>query len=196
MPIRSVCVLCGANPGERTDYMVAARGFGALLAERGIELVYGGTSVGLMGAVADGALERGGRVYGVLPSFLTAKEIAHRGLTELLLVESMHERKAAMADRAGAFVSLPGGYGTLDEMFEMLTFGQLGMIDKPCGVLNIGGFFDHLLGHLDFAAAEGFVKPAHRDLLLSDASPEALLDKLAEARRTRIVTIPGGTARA
>lgn len=194
MAIRSVCVFCGANPGIRSDYMAVARGFGGLLAERGIDVVYGGASVGMMGAVADGALERGGRVYGVLPAFLAGKEIAHRGLTELLLVETMHERKAAMADRAGAFVSLPGGYGTLDEMFEMLTFGQLGMIDKPCGVLNVGGFFDRMLDYLDFAVAEGFIKRAHRDLLLSDDSPDELLDKLAEARQTRVVTVPEGTA--
>lgn len=194
--LRSVCVFCGSQPGIRAEYLAAARRFGALLASRDIELVYGGAAVGLMGAVADAALEGGGRVYGVIPTFLAGNEVAHTRLTELRLVDSMHERKAAMADRAEAFVSLPGGYGTLDEMFEMLTFGQIGMMDKPSGLLNIGGFFDGLLGYLDFAAAEGFIRPAHRALLHADGAPEALLDKLSHARGTRPVIVPGGTARA
>jgi len=144
-PLRRLCVFTGSSAGVRPEYREAARDLGRLLAQRGIGLVYGGARVGLMGAVADAALEAGGVVIGVIPQGLVAKEIAHTGLTELRVVASMHERKAMMADLADGFVALPGGWGTLEEFFEVLTWAQLGLHAKPCGLLNVGGYFDGLL---------------------------------------------------
>ena len=177
--MKSVCVFCGANPGARPGYVEAARRLGAGLATRGLALVYGGASVGLMGAAADAVLAGGGRVHGVLPEFMTKREIAHGGLTELRLVGSMHERKAEMAARADAFVALPGGYGTLDEIFEVLTWSQLGLHHKPCALLDVDGYFAHLVAFLDHAGAEGLLRPEHRAMLFVERDPERLLDRLA-----------------
>jgi uncharacterized protein (TIGR00730 family) len=160
-------------------YLAAAKDLGTELATRGLGLVYGGGDVGLMGEVADAALAAGGRVVGVMPEALLAKEIGHQGLSELHIVRSMHERKALMADQADAFITLPGGYGTLEELFEVLTWLQLGLHAKPCAMLDVAGFWDPLLAQLDKAVTEGFLHPRHRDLLLQDADAGRLLDRLA-----------------
>ena len=172
---RRLCVYCGSKPGNRPEYAEAARTLGARLAEEGVGLVYGGASVGLMGVLADTVLAGGGEVLGVLPHGLAAREVAHPGLTELFLVGSMHERKALMADLADGFAALPGGLGTLEEIAEALTWAQLGIHVKPCGLLNVGGYFDGLVAFLDHATGEGLVHPEHRALVLVEATPEALL---------------------
>jgi uncharacterized protein (TIGR00730 family) len=177
--VKSLCVFCGSNLGARDSYAEAARGLGRLLAERGVTLVYGGAAIGLMGAVADAALEAGGRVVGVMPRALFEREIAHPGISELRKVESMHERKALMADLADGFVGLPGGIGTLEEVFEMWTWGQLGYHTKPVGLLNVDGFFDALIAFVAHQTEELFMRPAHRDMLLVDGSAETLLDRFA-----------------
>jgi uncharacterized protein (TIGR00730 family) len=174
----SVCVFCGSQPGTQAEYVAAARELGALLARRGIRLVYGGGHVGLMGAVADAVLVAGGRVTGVIPQHLMQPEVAHQGLTELLVVDSMHTRKREMAARADAFVVLPGGYGTFEEMFEMVTWLQLQLQSKPIGVLNVEGYYDALLEFLRHAAQEGFIRPQHWDLLIVESAPELLLERL------------------
>jgi uncharacterized protein (TIGR00730 family) len=161
-------------------YADAARAFGKVLAARGLGLVFGGGHIGLMGVLADAVLAAGRPVIGVIPRALADKELAHRGLTELVIVETMHERKAAMADRADAFVALPGGYGTGDELFEILTWAQLGLHDKPIGLLNVGAFFDPLLAWLDHMVREDFLKAAHRQLIRVDADAERLLDLLSK----------------
>jgi uncharacterized protein (TIGR00730 family) len=158
---------------------VAAASLGRVLADRGIRLVYGGGQVGLMGVLADAVLERGGEVHGVITEALVAKEVSHRGLARMQVVGTMHERKAAMADAAAAFIMLPGGFGTLDEFFEVLTWTQLGIHAKPCGILDVAGFFDPLRALVDGAVAAGFVHPAHRDMILLDDDPAGLLDRLA-----------------
>jgi uncharacterized protein (TIGR00730 family) len=152
---------------------------GRALARRGIGLVYGGGRVGLMGAVADTVMAEGGKVIGIIPEALLAKEVAHQGLTELRVVSSMHERKALMAELSDAFIALPGGYGTLEEFCEVLTWAQLGLHQKPCGILNVEGYYDWLLALFDRAVAERFVHPAHRSLVLEETDPEHLLDRLA-----------------
>jgi uncharacterized protein (TIGR00730 family) len=177
--LKSLCVFCGSNLGARDSYAAAARGLGRLLAERGIALVYGGAAIGLMGAVADGALAAGGRVVGIIPRALIAREIGHPGLSELRMVESMHERKALMADLSDGFIGLPGGVGTMEEVFEMWTWGQLGDHEKPVGLLNIDGFFDALLAFVEHQTKELFMRPAHRDMLLVDKTAESLLDRFA-----------------
>jgi uncharacterized protein (TIGR00730 family) len=177
--LRRICVFCGSSAGTRDVYQQAAQTVGRLLCRRGIELVYGGGRVGLMGIVANACLNEGGRVIGVIPQALADKEVAHTGLTELRIVGSMHERKALMADLSDAFMSLPGGFGTWEEFFEVLTWSQLGIQRKACGLLNVDGYYDPLLGMADRAYSEGFVREAHRDLLLSDADPERLLDRLS-----------------
>lgn len=182
MSMQRVCVFCGSAAGNKLEYLAAARELGATLANRGLELVYGGASIGLMGALADGALAAGGRVIGVMPESLVSREIAHCGLTELHVVATMHERKATMADLSDAFIALPGGFGTLDEFCEILTWAQLGMHRKPCGLLNIAGFYDFFLTFLDQATDQGFVKPSHRSLLLEESDPDVLLDRLASYR--------------
>ena len=159
-------------------YREAALEVGRGLARRGIGLVYGGASVGLMGALADAALEAGGEAIGVIPRALVEKEIAHRGLSELCVVESMHERKARMAELADAFLALPGGFGTLEEVFETLAWRQLRIHRKPCGLLNTVGYYDGLLGMLDHAAAEGFLRPENRALLIADSDAERLIQRL------------------
>jgi uncharacterized protein (TIGR00730 family) len=174
-----VCVFCGSHAGADPRYAEAASALGALLARRGHALVYGGARAGLMGAVADAALDGGGRVTGVIPEALWEREIGHTGVTELLVVGSMHERKALMAERSDAFVALPGGVGTLEEFFEAWTWAQLGIHRKPVALLNVAGFYDPLLAMLDHMAREGFVRPQQRAMVLVADAPAALLDRLA-----------------
>jgi uncharacterized protein (TIGR00730 family) len=182
MAIKSLCVYCGSNSGSRPAYAMAARELGGLLARRGIRLVYGGGRVGLMGTIADAALAAGGEVIGIIPKSLADKEVAHLGLKDLRVVPSMHKRKALMAELADAFVALPGGFGTLEEFAEILTWAQLGLHRKPHGLLNIEGFYDPLLAFFDQAVAENFVRQAHRDLVIADTDPARLLDSLATVR--------------
>jgi uncharacterized protein (TIGR00730 family) len=176
---RRICVFCGSSPGARPGYREAAVELGRTLAARGIGLVYGGARVGLMGALADAALGAGGDVIGVIPQMLLDKEVGHGGLTELRVVESMHQRKQAMADLSGGFIAMPGGMGTIEELAEILTWAQLGVHAKPVGVLNVAGYFEKLLGFLDHAVAERFLRPANRELLLVEDTPAALLDRMA-----------------
>ena len=171
-----VCVFCGSREGSRPDYAEAARRMGEELAERGIGLVYGGGKVGLMGAVADAALAAGGEVVGVIPEALVLREVSHPGLTELHVVGSMHERKAMMADLSHGFVALPGGYGTLEEFLEVLSWAQLSIHEKPCALLDVAGYWGPLIGLFDHAVAEGFVSPDHRSLVLAGDDPKGLLD--------------------
>ena len=173
-----VCVFCGSRPGGRPVFAEQARAFGRLLAARGVGLVYGGGHVGLMGILADAVLEEGGEVRGVIPRALEDRELAHRRLTELHVVDTMHQRKALMADLADGFAALPGAFGTGDELFEILTWAQLGLHGKPIGLLNVAGFFDPLLAWIDRAVEEAFLKPQHRDLLLVADEPGRLLDLL------------------
>ena len=171
--MKRICVFAGSNSGASPEYLVAAAELGRTLAVRQLGLVYGGARVGLMGALADAALGGGAHVIGVMPEALVAKEVAHRGLSELRVVSSMHERKAMMADLADGFVALPGGLGTLEEFFEVLTWAQLGLHGKPCGLLDIDGYFDGLLKFLDHSVGEGFVKAEHRRMILTaEASAE------------------------
>ena len=177
--MRRVCVYAGSNPGSHPDYAGAARALATTLAERGIGLVYGGGRVGLMGVLADTILEAGGEAIGVMPQSLIDREIGHHGLTELKVVDSMHERKAQMAELSDAFVAVPGGIGTLEELIEVYTWSQLGIHDKACGVLNLRGYYDHLAALLDHAVAEGFLRPQHRAVLSVASEPAELLDRLA-----------------
>lgn len=176
--MKSVAVYCGSSAGHNELYRQQAEAMGQALAERNMTLVYGGGRVGLMGAVADSALRHGGRVIGVIPDFLAAKELAHLGLTELHVVKSMHERKLLMADLAEGFVAMPGGYGTLEELFEVLTWAQLGLHRKPVAVLNVGGYYDQLLALLDTMAGEGLLRQENRNQLVQHESPLPLLDKM------------------
>ena len=178
--MRRVCVFCGSSMGFDPAYAEHATALGALLAERGIGLVYGGASVGTMGAVADGALAAGGEVIGVIPEHLSSVEIAHAGLTELHVVADMHERKAKMAALSEGFLALPGGAGTLEELFEVWTWAQLGLHAKPIGLVDIAGYYGPLREFVDHMVAEGFLRAAHRDLLAIHADPAVLLDKFAE----------------
>lgn len=177
--MKRVCVFCGSRDGTRDQYVASARGMGQALARRGIGLVYGGGGIGLMGVLADAALSAGGDVIGVIPEALVAREVAHQGLGDLRVVASMHERKALMADLSDAFVALPGGLGTLEEFCEALTWAQLGIHRKPCGLLNVEGFFDPLLSFFDHAVRERFVSPDHRSLVVVEEDPERLLDALS-----------------
>jgi uncharacterized protein (TIGR00730 family) len=176
--MRSVCVFCGSNSGAKPDYSAAARGIGRVIASRGMKLVYGGAAVGLMGALADAALAAGGEVVGVIPAFLVEREIAHQGLTVTHRVGSMHERKALMADLSEGFIALPGGAGTLEELFEIWTWAQLGHHRKPVGLLNVCGYFDLLIAFLDHQCGEGFMRREHRDMLPAEKDPDSLLDRL------------------
>ena len=175
MNMTSIAVFCGSSFGNDPAYEKAAFGLGNTIARNGMTLVYGGASVGLMGAVADGALAVGGRVIGVLPGALRDKEIAHDGLTELFWTETMHERKSLMYEKSDGIISLPGGFGTFDETFEFLTWGQLGLHKKPTGLLNINGYYEKLLSMLDTMVEEGFLKKVNRDMLLVEDSAESLL---------------------
>ncbi|HKE12357.1 MAG TPA: TIGR00730 family Rossman fold protein [Myxococcota bacterium] len=184
--MRRVCVFCGSSAGGRPSYRDAAAQLGRTLAERRIALVYGGASVGLMGVLADAVLHAGGSVVGVIPQALAKEEVVHDGLTALRIVGSMHERKAVMADLSDGFIALPGGMGTLDELFEMVTWAQLGLHRKPCGLLDVEGYFAPLLAFLDHAVKERFVKETHRALLLVAAEPGALLDAFAAQRASAV----------
>ncbi|MEE3626140.1 TIGR00730 family Rossman fold protein [Nitrospirillum sp. BR 11752] len=176
--MKRLCVFCGSSPGFDPQYLEAARGLGRALAAAGIGLVYGGASVGLMGAVADAVMAVGGQVIGVIPESLKKKEIAHAGLTDLRVVASMHERKALMAELSDGFIALPGGIGTFEELFEVWTWAQLGHHQKPCAIYNVAGFYDGLSAFLDSVVAAGFMKQNHRDMLVTADTAEALLDRL------------------
>lgn len=177
--MRSVAIYCGSAPGGRPEYLEAARAIGVELARRSITMVYGGASVGLMGACADAALAGGGRVIGVIPQALVDRELAHPALSELRVVATMHERKLEMSERADAFVALPGGFGTMDELFEALTWTQLRIHAKRCGLLDTCGYYQPLLAWIDQATREGFVRSEHRATLACDADPARLLDLVA-----------------
>lgn len=177
--LRTVCVYAGSSAGERPLFREAAAALGRTIAASGRRLVYGGGAVGLMEVVADAALDAGGEVIGVIPRALDEREIGHRGLTELRVVASMHERKMTMAELSDAFIALPGGVGTLEELIEVMTWTQLGFHDKPCALLDVAGYYRPLLGFLDHAVAEGFLRAEHRALLLAGDDPAALLERLA-----------------
>ena len=176
--LSSVAVYCGSSPGADPAFAAAAASLGRLLATREIRLVYGGGHVGLMGVLADAVLRQGGEAHGVITRALEEKEIAHGGLTTLQVVETMHERKAAMADKSDGFIMLPGGFGTLDEFFEVMTWTQLGIHAKPCGILNVNGYFDPLLMLLETATRQRFLLAEHRDLVVAEADPAALIERL------------------
>jgi uncharacterized protein (TIGR00730 family) len=179
MSLSSVAVYCGSNPGTDPSYARSAAALGQTLAARGTRLVYGGGHVGLMGVVADAVIGNGGRAHGVITEALQEKELAHQGLGSLQVVPTMHERKAVMADAAEAFIMLPGGFGTFDEFFEVATWTQLGIHVKPCGILDVAGYFAPLLAMIDGAVTAGFVHPGHRDMIIVDEDPGRLLDRLA-----------------
>lgn len=176
--IARVCVFCGSNPGTHQEYLDGARRLGRVLASRGIEVIYGGGRVGLMGAMADAVIQAGGKVEGVIPDVLVAKEIAHPRLFRLHVVSSMHERKAMMSSLSDAFIALPGGFGTLDEFCEIVTWGQLGLHRKPCGILNLRNYYDALLAFLNHGASEGFIRQEHRSMVLVNDDPDRLLDMM------------------
>jgi hypothetical protein len=178
--VQRLCVFCGSSHGSNPAFAQATRELGALTAARGIDVIYGGGNVGLMGVLADAVLEAGGRITGVIPHALVARELAHQRLTALHVVDSMHERKSLMASLADAFVALPGGFGTLEEFAEAVTWTQLGLHAKPCGLLNVAGFYDPLLTFLEHALAEGFLRPTHGDIVLADRHPATLLDRLRQ----------------
>jgi uncharacterized protein (TIGR00730 family) len=191
--MKSVCVFCGSNYGDNPAYQEMAAVMGRKLAMAGLKLVYGGGKVGLMGVLADAALSAGGKVVGVIPQAIVDMEVAHLGLTELVVVRSMHERKARMADASDAFIALPGGYGTFEEFCEVLTWSQLGFHVKPCGVLNVGGFYDPLLALFDRAVQDRFVRPEHRELVLADTDVDALLERLASFNPIKVHKLFGRT---
>ncbi len=178
--MKRICVFCGSAPGSRPIYGEMARQFGALVAARGLELVYGGGHVGMMGILADAALAAGGRVIGVIPQSMVSREMAHPGATQMCIVETMHQRKALMAELSDAFVALPGGSGTLDELFEILTWRQLRYHSRPIGLFNVEGYYDSLLEWLETAFAEGFIKKKHRGLLIVEQDGVVLLDRLQQ----------------
>jgi uncharacterized protein (TIGR00730 family) len=178
--MKRIAVYCGSNQGARPEYAAAAETLGALIAGAKIELVYGGGMVGLMGNVADAVLKHGGHVIGVIPEKLVIKEVVHEKLPDLRIVKNMHERKALMAELADGFIALPGGYGTFEEFFEVLAWSQLGWHQKPFGLLNIVGFYSHLMAFLDHAQAEGFIRSQHRELVLVEDSPEKILQRMRE----------------
>lgn len=184
--MKRICVYCGSSPGNNPAYAEAARRLGALLVEQSIGLVYGGAAVGIMGAIANEVLARGGEAIGIIPEALAVKEVAHTGLTEQRVVASMHERKAMMAELSDGFVALPGGWGTIEEIFEILTWAQLGFHDKPCGLLNVAGYYDGLFTFLEHAIDEGFVRPVYRDILILEDAPEDLLQRFAGYRAPKI----------
>lgn len=184
--MKRICVYCGSNSGARPDYSAAATELADVLVRHELELVYGGASVGIMGVIADRVIEQGGRVHGVIPKSLQVKEIAHAGLTELHVVSSMHERKTMMAALSDGFIAMPGGFGTLEEIIEVVTWGQLQFHDKPCGLLNVSGYFDSLLAFLDHAQAEGFLRVENRKMLLSDMGPVGLIQAFEKYSAPRV----------
>lgn len=177
--MKRICVYCGSSPGRRPEYLESARILAQEIVKRDIGLVYGGASVGIMGEIADTVLDGGGEVIGVIPQTLVDKEVSHNGLTELKIVDSMHERKAIMADASDGFIALPGGLGTIEELFEVLTWSQFGFHKKPCALLNVKGYYDHLSLFMDYAVEEQFVKNIHREMLLVEDKPDKLLDIMA-----------------
>jgi uncharacterized protein (TIGR00730 family) len=185
--IHRLAVFCGSNPGARPDYVQGTRALGKLLASRGIGVVYGGSNVGLMQALADAMLDELGDIIGVIPRMLVQREVANKALSDLRIVDSMHDRKALMAELADGFVALPGGIGTLEEFFEIWTWAQLGMHDKPCGLLNVAGYFDPLLEFLDRAVAEKFVREVHRKMVIVESDPAALLARFEGYEPPRVV---------
>jgi len=185
--IRRLAVFCGSNPGARPEYVEGARALGRLLCQRGIGVVYGGSSVGLMAALAEAVLDDLGDIIGVIPKMLVEREVAHRALSDLRIVGSMHERKALMAELSDGFVALPGGIGTLEEFFEIWTWAQLGVHDKPCGLLNIAGYFDPLLEFLDRAVEEKFVRDVHRSMVIVESDAAALLDRFESYEAPKVV---------
>jgi|SRR3990170_1214248 len=184
----TICVFAGSMPGAKYDYADAARKLGCALAERGHELVYGGGNVGLMGVIADAVLELDGHVTGVIPDTLVSKEVAHKGLSDLRIVRSMHERKALMAELSDGFIAMPGGIGTMEEFFEVLSWAQLGIHNKPCGLLNVAGYYQPLLQFLDHAVDHGFLKAKHRSLLIVESEPHRLLGRLEQFTKTHAAT--------
>ncbi len=176
---KRLCVFCGSSHGANPAYAEAAKHLGGELARRGVALVYGGGNVGLMGVVADGVLDAGGQVIGVIPEVLMAKELGHKGVQDLRVVKTMHERKAMMAELSDGFIAMPGGIGTFEEFFEIVTWAQLGFHSKPCALLNVNGFYDPLLHLIDHAITENFVKPKQRDLVLVEPDFSKLLDRMA-----------------
>ncbi len=187
MSLKSICVYCGSNTGADPAYADAARAVGAALARSGVRLVYGGGQVGLMGILADAAIDAGGDVLGVIPDFLHHKEIAHPRVSDMRIVTTMHERKMIMAEEADAFIAMPGGLGTLEELFEMWTWSQLGRHDKPLGLLNINGYWDQMLAFLDHMQAEGFVEARHRAMLACEENPETLIAVLKAAEHPGMI---------
>jgi uncharacterized protein (TIGR00730 family) len=175
---KRICVFCGSSPGARPGYAEAAKSLARYLAANKITVVYGGGNVGLMGTLADATLEAGGEIIGVIPRALVNLELSHSRIPDLRVVGSMHERKAMMAELSDAFIAMPGGFGTFEEFCEVLTWTQLGLHRKPCGLLNVEGYYDPLLALFDHAEAEQFVKPAHRQMVISESSPELLVDRL------------------
>lgn len=175
--LNKVCVYCGSSPGRRPEYVQSATDLAAILVARNIGLVYGGGNVGIMGVLANAVLELGGQVTGIIPQGLVNREVAHQGLTDLRVVHSMHERKALMAELSDAFIALPGGLGTIEELFEILTWAQLGLHRKPCGLLNVAGYYDTLTAFLNHAVAEEFVRHKHRAMLIIETNPETLLER-------------------
>ncbi len=178
--MKSICIFLGANPGNDPKYAEAARNMGRELASRNITTVYGGSNMGLMGILAESAMEAGGEVIGVIPESLVKKEVAHNGLSKLHIAESMHERKALMAELSDGFIAMPGGIGTMDEIFEIFTWAQLGFHAKPCGLLNVDGYYDPLLGFLDNVVKEGFLKEMHREKLITATTPAEVIDAFAD----------------
>ncbi|MFL5488386.1 MAG: TIGR00730 family Rossman fold protein [Gemmatimonadaceae bacterium] len=185
--MRRLAIFCGSNPGARPEYIEGAKSLARLLCERGIGIVYGGSSVGLMAALADAMLDDLGDVIGVIPRMLVEREVANKTLTDLRIVDSMHARKAMMAELADGFIALPGGIGTLEEFFEIWTWGQLGMHEKPCGLLNIAGYFDPLLAFLDRAVEEKFVRDTHRAMVVVESEPRTLLARFEAYEPPRVV---------
>ncbi|MGZ3546159.1 MAG: LOG family protein [Gemmatimonadaceae bacterium] len=185
--MRRLAVFCGSNSGARPEYVQATRSLGKLLASRGVGIVYGGSNVGLMQALADSMLDELGDIIGVIPRMLVEREVANKALSDLRIVDSMHDRKALMAELADGFVALPGGIGTLEEFFEIWTWAQLGMHDKPCGLLNVAGYFDPLLEFLDRAVAEKFVREVHRRMVIVESDPATLLARFEAYEPPRVV---------
>jgi len=184
--MKQICVFCGSSMGKSPEFSLAAQTLGQILVERGITLVYGGGKVGMMGLLADTMLAKGGKVIGVIPRHLMEREVGHRGVTELRVVETMHERKAIMAELSEGFIALPGGYGTLEEIAEVLTWAQLGLHHKPCGLLNVGGYFDHVLAFLDRATDEKFIHPGHRAMVISGTDSGVLLDQFDQYQPPKV----------
>ncbi|MDR2533846.1 MAG: TIGR00730 family Rossman fold protein [Tannerellaceae bacterium] len=176
--IKRIAVYCGSNPGVREEYAQQAYLLGMILARQGVKIICGGGKVGLMKSIANGALENGGDVTGVIPSFLNREELAHEGLTNMIIVNTMHERKYRMSELGQAFIALPGGYGTIDELFEIITWAQLGLHQKPVGILNTNGFYTPLLKFLDSMSLEGFIRPEHRNLVLVNDNVPDLLEMI------------------